>query len=76
MNLPLNTENEEVDGLTQIQKQILLELQYILKTCQQIEENLKMAINMTDKEQGELHRSQALAIESMKIWEKISKGIF
>ncbi|KTW26894.1 uncharacterized protein T551_03356 [Pneumocystis jirovecii RU7] len=72
MNQVLNARNDKFHDLTQSEKQILLELQYILKTCEQIQENLKKAIYLTDKK-GELYHKQALAIESMKMWEKIGK---
>ncbi|KAG5518927.1 hypothetical protein PMAC_002458 [Pneumocystis sp. 'macacae'] len=73
MNQLLNTGNNKVDDLTESEKQILLELQYILKTCEQIQENLKKAIYLTDKTEGKLHHKQTLAIQSMKIWENIGK---
>ncbi|QSL64152.1 hypothetical protein MERGE_000307 [Pneumocystis wakefieldiae] len=73
MNQQLNISNKEFNNLTLYEKQILLELQYILKTCEQIKGNLKKAINITNK--GELYHKQMLAIESMKIWEKIKGNI-
>ncbi|EMR11399.1 hypothetical protein PNEG_00422 [Pneumocystis murina B123] len=74
MNQQLNISDKEFDSLTLYEKQILLELQYILKTCEQIKENLKKAISITNKE-GELHHKQILAIESMKVWEKIRGNV-
>ncbi|KAG4306500.1 hypothetical protein PORY_000488 [Pneumocystis oryctolagi] len=75
MNQVSDATNDEVYNFTQSEKSILLELQYILKTCEQIQENLKKAIYLTDETKGEFHHKQALAIESMKIWEKIGKEV-
>ncbi|KAG4302302.1 hypothetical protein PCK1_001574 [Pneumocystis canis] len=73
--MTLNTYNNDINYLTEFQKQILLELQHILKTCEQIQKNLEIAIQLTDETQGELHHKQTLAIQSMKKWENIGQNI-